>query len=95
MKVLNSICCCFQGESARHTIHLAPVVSSLALQLVYHESQPLLIQILGSRQVYPLLDLEPPAMVDPQILAYFRAASWHGVAKSVVRDRLTQQEQQK
>ncbi len=54
----------------------------------------LLIHTLESRQVYPLLGLEPPTMVDMQILAYFSAASWHHVASSVVRDRLTQQEQQ-
>ena len=53
----------------------------------------LLIHTLESRQVYPLLRLEPPAMADLQILAYFSAASWHGVASSVVRDRLIQQEQ--
>ena len=54
----------------------------------------LLIHTLESRQVSPLLGLEPPAMADLQILAYFRAASWHRVASSVVRDRITQQEQQ-
>jgi hypothetical protein len=49
---------------------------------------------LESREVYPLLGFKPPGMVDLQILAYFSAASWHGVTSSVVRDRLTQQEQQ-
>jgi hypothetical protein len=53
----------------------------------------LLIHTLESRQVYPLLGLKPPEMVDMQILAYFSAASWHGVAKSMVDDRLAQQEQ--
>jgi hypothetical protein len=54
----------------------------------------LLIHTLESRQIYPSLGLEPPPMVDMQILAYFSAASWHGVASTEVRDRLTQQEQQ-
>jgi hypothetical protein len=54
----------------------------------------LLIHTLERQEIYPLLGLEPPAMVDLQILAYFSAASWHGEAKSVVWDRLTQQEQQ-
>jgi hypothetical protein len=53
----------------------------------------LLIHTQESRQIYPLLGLEPPSMVDMQILAYLSAAFWHRVAKSVVRDRLTQQEQ--
>lgn len=54
----------------------------------------LIIHALERNEVYPLLGLNPPELIDMQILAYFSAASWHGVAKSVVRDRLTQQEQQ-
>ena len=54
----------------------------------------LLIHTLERQEIYWLLGLEPLPMVDLQILAYFSAATWHGVATSVVRDRLTQQEQQ-
>jgi hypothetical protein len=54
----------------------------------------LIIHALERNEVYPLLGLNPPELIDMQILAYFSAASWHGVASSVVRDRLTQQEQQ-
>jgi hypothetical protein len=54
----------------------------------------LLIHALERNEVYPLLGLKPPELIDLQILAYFSAATWHGVAKSVVWDRLTQQEQQ-
>lgn len=54
----------------------------------------LLIHALENNVVYPLLGLKPPDMIDMQILACFSAASWHGVASAVVRDRLIQQEQQ-
>jgi hypothetical protein len=52
----------------------------------------LLIHALERNEVYPLLGLKPPEMIDMQILASFSVASWHGVASSVVRDRPTQQE---
>jgi len=53
----------------------------------------LLIHTLERQNVYPLLGLEPLPMIDVQILACFSAASWHGVASNVVRNRLAQQEQ--
>jgi hypothetical protein len=54
------------------------------------QASALLIRTLESRPVSPLLGLEPPAMTDLQMLAYFRAASWQGTVSSVVRDWLTQ-----
>ena len=54
----------------------------------------LLIHTLERQNVYPLLGLEQPSMIDVQILACFSAASWHGVASNVVQNRLTQQEHQ-
>ena len=54
----------------------------------------LLIHTLERQNVYPLLGLEPPSMIDLQILACFSAASWHGIASHVVRKRLAQQEHQ-
>ncbi len=77
-------------QAVRQMSALFDADEALGNTLVY----ALLIHTLERQNVYPLLGLEQPSMIDVQILACFSAASWHGVASNVVRNRLTQQEQE-